>query len=83
MPAIEVEGTLTYATKFGPFTEKSAVAGILVIVVFLVTALGTTSMEPRIISPPTASLPRVIRAVFVAISTAGIIFSSLGFRQGH
>ncbi len=129
VPAIEVEGALTYATKFGPFTQKNDVAGtvvhtltplgiviaiilmaifvvinyfgvklfaqvnnvlvwwklaiiLLVIAVFLITAVGTTSMGSPDNFTSHGFAPHGVGGVFIAISTAGITFSYLGFRQG-
>ncbi|WP_269045459.1 APC family permease [Paenarthrobacter sp. Z7-10] len=129
VPAIEVEGALTYATKFAPFTQKNDVGGtvvhtltpigivvaiilmaifvvinyfgvklfaqvnnvlvwwklaiiLLVIAVFLITALGTTSMGTTDNFTSHGFAPGGAAGVFVAISTAGITFSYLGFRQG-
>jgi len=129
VPAIEVVGALTYATKFFPFTVKATDNGvsaqvltplgivvaivllavfvvinyygvrlfaqvnnvlvwwklfviILVIVVFLVMALGTTTMGSPSNFTSHGFAPSGFAAVFVCISTAGITFSFLGFRQG-
>ncbi|MBG0741563.1 APC family permease [Paeniglutamicibacter antarcticus] len=129
VPAIEVEGALTYATKFGAFTVKNEVGGtvvhtltpigiviaiilmaifvvinwfgvrlfaqvnnvlvwwklaiiILVIATFLITALGTTSMGSPNNFTSHGFAPGGIAGVFIAVSTAGITFSYLGFRQG-
>ncbi|WP_026940354.1 APC family permease [Humibacter albus] len=129
VPAIEVEGALTYGTKYAPFTVLAkdsgasahvltplgivvaiillAVFGVinyfgvrlfsqvntvivwwkifvicLVIVVFILTALATTA--PQAIGNFTSHgfAPKGFAAIFVCISTAGITFSFLGFRQG-
>jgi amino acid transporter len=129
VPAIEVEGALTYATKFAPFTIKATQGGttaqvltplgivvaivllavfvvinyygvrlfaqinnvlvwwklfviVLVIVVFLIMALGTTTMGSPDNFVSNGFAPNGFAAVFVCISTAGITFSYLGFRQG-
>ncbi|HSU71858.1 MAG TPA: APC family permease [Micrococcaceae bacterium] len=129
VPAIEVEGALTYATKYGAFTTPHVVNGdkvhtltglglviaiilmaifvvinyygvrlfaqinnvlvwwklaiiILVIVVFLVTAFATTTMGTPANFTSHGFAPSGMAAVFTAISTAGITFSYLGFRQG-
>ncbi|HEV7168051.1 MAG TPA: APC family permease [Micrococcaceae bacterium] len=129
VPAIEVEGALTYATKYGAFTTPHMVNGdkvhtltglglliavilmaifviinyygvrlfaqinnvlvwwklaiiILVIVVFLVTAFATTTMGTTANFTSHGFAPSGYAAVFTAISTAGITFSYLGFRQG-
>ncbi|MEH0109042.1 APC family permease [Tersicoccus sp. MR15.9] len=129
VPAIEVEGALTYATKYAPFTTPHVVNGttvhtltglglvlavilmaifvainyygvrlftqinnvlvwwklaviILVIAVFLITALGTTTMGSPANFTSHGFAPNGPAAVFTAISTAGITFSYLGFRQG-
>ncbi|MFI5085780.1 MAG: APC family permease [Actinomycetales bacterium] len=129
VPAIEVEGALTYATKYGHFTNPHIVNGdkvhtlsplgllvavilmaifvvinaygvrlfaqinnvlvwwklaiiILVIVVFLVTAFATTTMGTIGNFTSHGFAPAGPAAVFTAISTAGITFSYLGFRQG-
>ncbi len=55
---------------------------LLVIVVFLITALGTTSMGSPDNFTSHGFAPSGYSAVFIAISTAGITFSYLGFRQG-
>jgi amino acid transporter len=129
VPAIEVEGALTYATKFAGFTTAQKVNGesvhtltplgflvaaillaifvvanwfgvklfaqinnvlvwwklaiiLLVIVVFIFTALSSTRMGTPANFTSHGFAPGGIPAVFVAISTAGITFSFLGFRQG-
>ena len=129
VPAIEVEGALTYATKFFPFTETSTYQGaevhtltplgivvaavlllvfialnwfgvrlfaqinnvlvwwklaiiLLVIVAFLVTALGTTRLGSPDNFTSHGFAPQGFSGVLVAIATAGITFSFLGFRQG-
>ncbi|WEG09727.1 APC family permease [Microbacterium horticulturae] len=129
VPAIEVTGALTYATKFAPFTVRATDAGgsaqvltplgmvvaivllavfvvinyfgvrlfaqinnvlvwwklgviALVIIVFLITALGTTQMGSPSNFSAYGFAPNGFAAVFVCISTAGITFSYLGFRQG-
>lgn len=130
VPAIEVMGALTYATKYADFTvAKKASDGsiqhvltpmgigvaiialavfvvinylgvrlfaqinnvlvwwklfviILVIVVFLVMAFGTTQMGKPGNFTSHGFAPSGFSAVFIAISTAGITFSYLGFRQG-
>ncbi|OMH24677.1 amino acid permease [Tersicoccus phoenicis] len=129
VPAIEVEGALTYATAYGPFTTPHTVNGdkvytltgvglvvaiilmaifvvinyygvrlfaqinnvlvwwklaiiILVIVVFLVTAFATTTMGSPANFTSRGFAPAGPAAIFTAISTAGITFSYLGFRQG-
>ncbi len=128
VPAIEVEGALTYGTKYAPFTVlertgstsahvltplgmvvaiillavfvalnyfgvrlfaqvntvivwwKIFVVG-LVIVVFVLTALATSSAQAFGNFTSHGFAPAGFSAVFVAISTAGITFSFLGFRQ--
>ncbi|WP_417561785.1 APC family permease [Microbacterium sp.] len=129
VPAIEVTGALTYATKFAPFTVQESDGGAtaqvltplgmvvaiallalfvvlnsygvrlfaqinnvlvwwklgviaLVIVVFLITALGTTRMGTPANFTSFGFAPNGFAAVFVCIATAGITFSYLGFRQG-
>lgn len=129
VPAIEVEGALTYATKFAGFTTSGRAAGVtvhvltplgfvvaiallalfvvlnsfgvrlfaqintvlvwwklgvifLVIVVFLFTALSTTRMGSPANFTSHGFAPAGAPGVFIAISTAGITFSFLGFRQG-
>ncbi len=129
VPAIEVTGALTYATRFAPFTVRASdgtntaqvltplgmVVAIvllalfvvlnyygirlfaqinnvlvwwklavitLVVVVFLITALGTTKMGTPANFTSFGFAPGGFAAVFVCISTAGITFSYLGFRQG-
>ncbi|MCX7520838.1 APC family permease [Microbacterium sp. STN6] len=129
VPAIEVVGALTYATKFAPFTVKATDNGAtaqvltplgivvaiallavfvvinyygvrlfaqvnnvlvwwklfviaLVIVVFLITAFATTRMGSPENFTSAGFAPSGFSAVFVCISTAGITFSYLGFRQG-
>ncbi|BDZ48276.1 amino acid permease [Frondihabitans sucicola] len=129
VPAIEVEGALTYATKFAGFTSAKTVNGdtvhvltplgfvvaalllalfvvvnyfgvrlftqinnvlvwwklgviLLVIVVFLFTALSTTRMGSPSNFTSHGFAPGGFQGIFVAISTAGITFSFLGFRQG-
>ena len=129
VPAIEVEGALTYATKFAGFTTAvgqghdevhvltplgmgaaalllavfvllnwfgvrlfaqinnvlvwwKLIVIALVIVVFLITALATTSMGTPANFTSHGFTPGGIPAIFLCISTAGITFSFLGFRQG-
>jgi amino acid transporter len=129
VPAIEVEGALTYATKFLPFTVAQKVDGasvhvltplgylfavlllavfvalnffgvklfaqvnnvlvwwklgiiLLVIVVFIFTALSSSSMGSPSNFTSHGFAPGGASAIFVAISTTGITFSFLGFRQG-
>lgn len=129
VPAIEVEGALTYATKFAPFTVLAKDGNtsaqvltplgmvvaivllaafsainyygvrlfaqvnnvlvwwkifviILVIVMFLFTAFATTNMGSLANFTSHGFAPQGFSGVFVAISTAGITFSFLGFRQG-
>jgi amino acid transporter len=129
VPAIEVEGALTYATRYAPLTTRASANGvtvhvltpigivaavillavfvainyygvrlfaqinnvlvwwklfviILVIVVFLVTAFATTSMGAPVNFTSHGFAPNGWAGVFTAISTAGITFSFLGFRQG-
>jgi amino acid transporter len=55
---------------------------VLVIVVFLITALGTTQMGSPANFTSHGFAPGGIPGVFIAISTAGIVFSFVGFRQG-
>lgn len=55
---------------------------VLVIVVFLITALGTTTMGSPANFTSHGFAPGGIPGIFVAISTAGIVFSFVGFRQG-
>lgn len=54
----------------------------LVVVVFLITALGTTRMGTPANFTSHGFAPSGMSAVFVCIATAGITFSYLGFRQG-
>ena len=129
VPAIEVEGALTYATRYAPLTTRASANGvtvhvltpigivvaiillavfvainyygvrlfaqinnvlvwwklfviILVIVVFLITAFATTSMGTPANFTSHGFAPNGFDGVFTAISTAGITFSFLGFRQG-
>jgi amino acid transporter len=129
VPAIEVTGALTYASKFAGFTTASDVNGqtvhvltplgygsavillaifmglnalgvrlfeqvnnvlvwwklfviLLVIVVFIFTALSTTSMGSPANFTSHGFAPGGVPGIFLAISTAGITFSFLGFRQG-
>jgi amino acid transporter len=129
VPAIEVEGALTYASKFAGFTTSSQVNGtivhvltplgygcavvllaifmalnalgvrlfeqvnnvlvwwklvviLLVIVVFIFTALSTTTMGSPANFTSHRFAPGGVPGIFIAISTAGITFSFLGFRQG-
>ena len=130
VPAIEVEGALTYATKYAPFTEASTAGGIkvhvltplgillaaillavfvavnaygvrlfaqinnvlvwwklvvivLVVAVFIVSALaGVGGMGGPANFGSHGFAPAGLPGIFVAISTAGIVFSYLGFRQG-
>ena len=130
VPAIEVEGALTYATKYAPFTEASKANGIevhvltplgmlvaaillavfvavnaygvrlfaqinnvlvwwklivilLVVAVFVITALaGVGGMGGPANFGSHGFAPGGLPGVFIAISTAGIVFSYLGFRQG-
>ncbi|HEY8318566.1 MAG TPA: APC family permease [Amnibacterium sp.] len=130
VPAIEVEGALTYATKYAPFTEASKANGIevhvltplgmlvaaillavfvavnaygvrlfaqinnvlvwwklivilLVVAVFVVCALiGVGGMGGPANFTSHGFAPGGLPGIFVAISTAGIVFSYLGFRQG-
>lgn len=129
VPAIEVEGALTYATKFAAFTEPHTVQGAtvhtltplglvvavvlmalfvllnwfgvrlfanintilvwwklliiaLVVIVFLVTAFATTNMGTMDNFTSHGFAPKGFPAVLTCISTAGITFSFLGFRQG-
>jgi amino acid transporter len=53
----------------------------LVIIVFLITALGTTNMGSPANFTSHGFAPEGIGGVFVAISTAGVVFSYGGFRQ--
>ncbi|WP_111719471.1 APC family permease [Homoserinimonas sp. OAct 916] len=129
VPAIEVEGTLTYATRYAPLTTRETANGvtvhvltplgivvavillalfvvlnyfgvrlfaqinnvlvwwklfviILVIVVFLITAFATVNMGTTANFTSHGFAPNGWAAVFTCISTAGITFSYLGFRQG-
>jgi amino acid transporter len=129
VPAIEVEGALTYGTKYAPFTVLAKDSGAsahvltplgmgvaiillavfvvinyfgvrlfsqvntvlvwwkifviaLVIVVFILTALATTSAQSLGNFGSHGFAPGGFSAIFVCISTAGITFSFLGFRQG-
>ncbi|MEO8906432.1 MAG: APC family permease [Microbacteriaceae bacterium] len=129
VPAIEVEGALTYGTKYAPFTVLAKDGGTsahvltplgmvvaiillavfvvinyfgvrlfaqintvivwwkifviaLVIVVFILTALATNATQAVGNFSSHGFAPSGFAAVFVAISTAGITFSFLGFRQG-
>ncbi|HEY5320100.1 MAG TPA: APC family permease [Galbitalea sp.] len=129
VPAIEVEGALTYASKFAGFTTAQQANGttvhvltplgfavaaallalfvvanyfgvrlfaqinnvlvwwklgviLLVIVVFIFTALSSTRMGSPANFTSHGFAPGGIPGIFVAISTAGITFSFLGFRQG-
>lgn len=130
VPAIEVTGTLQYATKWYKFTEAHDVSGetvhtltgpgfvaaivllaafcvinvvgvklfaqinnvlvwwklaviIVVIVLFLVTAFNAINFTSHgFFLSPHEDNPGGFQAVFTAISTAGITFSYLGFRQG-
>ncbi|HEU0256517.1 MAG TPA: APC family permease [Microbacteriaceae bacterium] len=54
----------------------------LVIVVFLITAFGTTRMGSPANFSQFGFAPTGFAGVFICISTAGITFSYLGFRQG-
>jgi amino acid transporter len=129
VPAIEVEGALTYATKFAPFTTPAKANGItvhvltplgigvaaaalavfviinylgvrlfaqintalvwwklaivlLVIIVFIFTALTTTTMGSPANFTSHGFAPGGLPGIFLAIPTAGIMFSFIGFRQG-
>ncbi|MEO7124061.1 MAG: APC family permease [Lacisediminihabitans sp.] len=129
VPAIEVEGALTYATKYAPLTVRATASGvtvhvltpigvvvavillaifvalnyfgvrlfaqinnvlvwwklfviILVIVVFFITAFATTRMGTPANFTSHGFAPNGWVAIFTCISTAGISFSFLGFRQG-
>jgi len=129
VPAIEVEGALTYATRYAPLTTRATASGVtvhvltplgivvavillalfvvlnyfgvrlfaqinnvlvwwklfvivLVIVVFLVTAFATTRMGTPANFTSHGFAPNGWVAIFTCISTAGISFSFLGFRQG-
>ncbi len=130
VPAIEVEGALTYATKYAPFTTPAKAGGIevhvltplgmitaaillavfvavnaygvklfaqvnnvlvwwklvvilLVVAVFLISAFaGVGGMGGPSNFSSHGFAPGGIAGVFIAISTAGIVFSYLGFRQG-
>jgi len=55
---------------------------LIVIVVFIFTALTTTTMGSPANFSSHGFAPGGLPGVFVAISTAGIMFSFLGFRQG-
>jgi amino acid transporter len=55
---------------------------LIVIVVFIFTALTTTTMGSPANFTSHGFAPGGLPGVFVAISTAGITFSFLGFRQG-
>ena len=55
---------------------------VLVIAVFAITALATTNMGSPSNFTSHGFAPGGVAGVFVAISTAGITFSYLGFRQG-
>ncbi len=55
---------------------------VLVIAVFIITALGTTTMGSPANFTSHGFAPGGIPGVFIAISTAGIVFSFVGFRQG-
>ena len=55
---------------------------VLVIAVFIATALGTTTMGSPANFTSHGFAPGGLPGVFVAISTAGIVFSFVGFRQG-
>jgi amino acid transporter len=129
VPAIEVEGALTYGTKYAPFTVLAKdgntavhvltplgivvaiillavfvalnyfgvrlfaqvntvivwwkiVVIALVIIVFIFTAVATNPVQAFGNFSSHGFAPSGFTAVFVAISTAGITFSFLGFRQG-
>jgi amino acid transporter len=55
---------------------------LLVIAVFIITALGTTTMGSPANFTSHGFAPGGVPGVFIAISTAGIVFSFVGFRQG-
>jgi amino acid transporter len=55
---------------------------VLVIAVFLIMALGTTTMGTPANFTSHGFAPGGLPGVFIAISTAGIVFSFVGFRQG-
>jgi amino acid transporter len=55
---------------------------VLVIAVFVITALATTTMGSPANFTSHGFAPGGVAGVFIAISTAGITFSYLGFRQG-
>jgi amino acid transporter len=55
---------------------------VLVIAVFIITALGTTTMGSPANFGSHGFAPGGISGIFIAISTAGIVFSFVGFRQG-
>jgi len=55
---------------------------LLVIAVFIIMALGTTTMGSPANFTSHGFAPGGVPGVFIAISTAGIVFSFVGFRQG-
>ena len=55
---------------------------LLVIAVFVITALGTTTMGSPANFTSHGFAPGGVPGIFIAISTAGIVFSFVGFRQG-
>lgn len=129
VPAIEVEGALQYATKYGPFTTAKTAGGetvhtltawgfllavvllalfvvvnyygvrlfaqinnalvwwklgiiLLVIVTFFVLAFTSTKVGGTSNYSDYPFAAQGGHGIFLAISTAGITFSFLGFRQG-